>query len=461
VSGEEPPPSRRGALWAPRRRAVTAGVLLLVTLMGFESMGVASAMPTLVADLHGTALYAWPFLTFLAASVVAVVWSGRWCDRGGPRLSLAAGPLLFAAGLLLAGSAQSMAVLLAGRVVQGLGDGVLIVPVYVVVGLLYPERDQPAMFGALSAAWVVPSLVGPALAGWFTEHLSWRWVFFAIVPFALLGWLLLLPVLRTLPPHAAPASPPHRALPWAAFASAGGIVLISWAVQLRTAVAFVPAVVGLAVLAGSVRVLLPPGALRARRGLPVTVLARGLLTGTFFAAEAFVPLTLSTAHGYSVTASGLPLTLGALGWAGASLWQSRRPDVPRESLVRRGFLLSAAGIASLALIAPAWGPAWLAAVFWAVAGAGVGLATSSLSVLTLAASTDADRGFNSSAIQVSDMLGSALFAGLGGALVAGLAPPAGVVVLDLLMAAVALAGAAVTGSRCAPDLGLAALPSPP
>lgn len=427
---------------------MTVAVLLLVTLMGFESMGVASAMPTLVTDLHGTALYAWPFLTFPAAGVVAVVWSGRWCDGAGPRPALIAGPLLFVAGLLLAGAARSMAVLLAARVLQGLADGVLIVPIYVVVGLLYPERDRPSMFGALSTAWVVPSLVGPALAGWFTEHLSWRWVFFAIVPFAVLGWLMLVPVLRTLPPHTAPVSASRRTPLWAALAGAGALLLISWAAQLRSAAAFLPAEIGLVVLTGSVRTLLPPGALRARRGLPVTVLARGLLTGTFFATEAFVPLTLSTVHGYSVTASGLPLTVGALGWAGASMWQSRRSGIRRETLVWLGFLLSCAGIGSMALIAPAWGPAWLTAALWTVAGAGTGLATSSLSVLTLSASTDADRGFNSSAIQVSDMLGSVLLAGLGGALVARLAPPAGVVVLDLLMAALALAGAAITGNRC-------------
>ncbi|MEC3978051.1 MFS transporter [Amycolatopsis sp. H20-H5] len=449
---ENPVSSRRGALWAPQRRVVTAGVLLLVTLMGFESMGVGAAMPTLAADLHGTALYAWPFIAFLAASLASVVVAGRLCDRSGPKLSLFTGPLLFVAGLLVAGSAPSMAMLLIGRVVQGLGDGMLIVPIYVVVGLLYPERDQPSMFGALSAAWVVPSLVGPALAGWCAEHLTWRWVFFAIVPFALLGWMLVLPVLRTLPQHTTRGVPVRRALLWAAFASAGGIAAISWALQARTAAALVTGAIGIALLAPSVRVLLPPGTLRARRGLPVTILARGLLTGTFFAAETFIPLTLSRVHGYPATASGLPLTLGALGWAGASLWQSRRPGLPRDMLVRRGFLLSAVGIGAMTLIAPTWGPAWLTAPLWTVAGAGVGLATSSLSVLTLSASSDADRGFNSSAIQVSDLLGAALFTGLGGALVTGLssaeAPTAGVVVLDLLMVGVALFGAAVTRSRC-------------
>jgi MFS family permease len=429
-------------------------VLLLVTLVAFESMGVGTAMPSLVADLGGTELYAWPFVAHLSAGVVATVLSGRLCDLRGPRPSLLLGPLLFLAGLLVAGTADSMAVLLLGRVLQGLGSGTQVVAIYVLIGLVYPERDRPAVFGALSAAWVVPSLVGPALAGWFTEHLSWRMVFLAIAPLVVLGVLCLVPVLRGLPPHTGGGAPARRGLPAAALAGGAGVAAVSWAAQHPTGVNLVLGVIGLVVLVPALRLLLPPGTLRARRGLPVTILARGLLAGTFFTVEAFVPLTLTAVHGYSPLAAGLPLTLSALGWSAASLWQSRRPGIPRETLVRRGFLLSAVGIAGVTLIAPAWGPAWATAPLWAFAGAGTGMAMSSLSVLTLAASTEADRGFNSAALQISDMLGTALLVGLGGVLVTSLSstqvPTTGVVVLDLLMAAVALAGAVLTGSRCRP-----------
>jgi hypothetical protein len=186
----------------------------------------------------------------------------------------------------------------------------------------------------------------------------------------------------------------------------------------------------------------------------VTILARALLAGTFFGVEAFVPLTLTSVHGYSPVAAGLPLTLSALGWAGASMWQSRRPDIPREKLLRWGFVLSAVGMTGMTLITPAWGPAWVTAPLWAIAGAGMGMAMSSLSVLVLSASTDADRGFNSSALQISDMLGSALLVGLGGVMVTTLASPSaptgGLVPFDLLMAVMAALGAVLTGPRCRP-----------
>ncbi|QFZ22877.1 MFS transporter [Saccharothrix syringae] len=441
-------PTGKSNLWTAERRGPTVGVVLLVTLLAFENMGVSTAMPRMVADLGGNDLYAWPFLAFLAASVVATVLSGRLSDLRGPRPSLLVGPALFLVGLLVAGAARDMGLLLAGRVLQGLGGGAQVVAIYVLIALVYPERDRPAVFGLLASAWVVPSLVGPALAGWLTEVLSWRWVFLGLAPFVLVGVLLLVPVLRELPPHT-PDRNTRRGLPAAALGAGVGVAALSWAAQHPRGLNLLVGAVGLVVLAPALRVLLPKGTLTARPGLPMTILARGLLAGSFFAVEAFIPLTLTAVHGYSAIAAGIPLTLSALGWSAAAWWQSRKPDVPREKFVRWGFALSAAGICGVTLIAPPWGPAWATPLLWAVGGAGMGVAMSSLSVLTLAASSDVDRGFNSSALQISDMLGSALLVGLGGVLVTAVAsataPTAAVVPFDLLMAGLAVLGAVLAG----------------
>ena len=80
--------------------------MLLVTLVAFEGMGVGTAMPAVVADLGAVTLYAWPFVAFLAASVFGTVLGGRWCDARGPRPALISSPLLFGAGLLVAGTAD-------------------------------------------------------------------------------------------------------------------------------------------------------------------------------------------------------------------------------------------------------------------------------------------------------------------------------------------------------------------
>jgi MFS family permease len=143
----------------------------------------------------------------------------------------------------------------------------------------------------------------------------------------------------------------------------------------------------------------------------------------------------------------VPLTVGSLGWSAAAAWQARQRGVQSEVMIRRGFLLLSVALAGAALIAPAWGPAWLIYPLWAVAGFGMGTAMPNIAVRVLALSTPNDRGFNGAAAQVSDMFGSAALIGLGGVLVGALAsagqPTAAVIPLDLVMAGFALLGAAL------------------
>src|SRR3954447_21011101 len=108
----------RSDLFGPSRRTTTFGLLLLVSMVAFESMGVGTAMPALVADIGAVSLYAWPFVAFMAAAVFATVLGGRWCDRAGPRVPLVGAPLLFGLGLVVAGTATGMTQLLIGRVLQ-------------------------------------------------------------------------------------------------------------------------------------------------------------------------------------------------------------------------------------------------------------------------------------------------------------------------------------------------------
>src|SRR3954462_4322416 len=200
-----PPPtdasdSTRGQLFGPGQRAVTIGIVLLVTLVAFEAMGVGTAMPALVADLGAVTLYAWPFVTFLAASVLATVVGGRLSDRSGPRAPILLGTLLFGVGLLVAGTAAGMPQLLVGRVLQGLGAGALAVATFVLTAAVYPERLRPPVFGLISSAWVLPSLLGPPVSGLVTETLSWHWVFLGLVPLVAVALALVAPAVRNLGP---------------------------------------------------------------------------------------------------------------------------------------------------------------------------------------------------------------------------------------------------------------------
>jgi MFS family permease len=181
---------------------------------------------------------------------------------------------------------------------------------------------------------------------------------------------------------------------------------------------------------------------------------RGLLAGAFFGIESTVPLSLTLQHGYGATLAGLPLTGSALTWALGSWWQGRVDDdlhaQRRIGLIRAGFCFVAVGGALMALAALPDLPAWLAYVAWIVAGLGAGLTMSSVSVLMLKFTTDADRGADSAALQLSDATAGALTTGLAGVLVAAAArgaisSTAGFVTLDLAMCAVAAVGAALAG----------------
>ena len=196
-----------GILDRAHRRA-TAGLLMLVTFVAFEAMAVGTAMPTAVAELDGLAWYGWPFSAFLVASVVGMVVGGDAGDRRGPRVALPWGVAAFAAGLLVAGMAGGMAVFVAGRALQGLGAGGMVVLLYVIAGQAYDASLRPRLFGAISAAWVLPALVGPVVAGLVTTHASWRLVFLGLLPLIVLGALLVLSAGRSL---TAPDSPPPPA----------------------------------------------------------------------------------------------------------------------------------------------------------------------------------------------------------------------------------------------------------
>jgi MFS family permease len=161
---------RRNGILSPAYLATTVGMFGLIAFVAFEAMAVTTVMPSVARDLGGFELYALSFAAPLASGVVGMVGAGMWSDRVGPRGPLLISMALFSLGLLVCGTAPSMEVLIAGRVIQGLGGGALIVGVYVVVGLVYPSVLQPAIFASFAAAWVLPALFGaPA-----RKALAWR-----------------------------------------------------------------------------------------------------------------------------------------------------------------------------------------------------------------------------------------------------------------------------------------------
>jgi MFS family permease len=499
---ETPTTGTGGGIWAPQRRSLTLGLVTTITLVAFEALSVITILPLVSADLHGLRLYGWVTSAFFLATLLATVVAGERADRHGPAPVFVTAVGLFVAGLTIGGLAPSMPVLVFARGLQGLGAGAIPAVIYASVGRTYPEALRPRLFAVTSSAWVVPGIIGPAVSALVASRFGWRAVFLGLLPLVVVAASLTFPALRRVgvpphpadphadgPPHPAEtgdnrssraadpggATPPRAADPAGAtspraadpggarpgrrgsrglladavlVAAGTGLLLGGLTARAPLAVAALVAA-GLAVGVRPLVRILPAGTLRARRGLPVAVLMRGLLTFTFFGADTYVPLAITSARGRSTALASVAVTAATLAWTSAAWVQERRATVTSgRRMVGTGMLVLVGGLAcTIVALHPAV-PVALAVAGWGVGGFGIGLAYSPISVLVLRHAPAGQEGWATSTMQLADNLGVALGAGLGGALVAagdaaGLHPGAGIAGAFALAAVVGLCGAVV------------------
>jgi MFS family permease len=398
-------------------RALAVGVVMAITMNAFEAMSVATAMPAVADDLGGDALYGAAFSAYMLADLISLVAAGEQADRRGPAVPFVGAVAVFAAGLVVAGVAPTMLVVVIGRALQGAGAGALASVAYVAVGRAWTPDQQPHMFALLAAGWVVPSLVAPAAAGFVSEQFSWRWVFLGLLP--------LLPVLAglALPALTALGAPgrlraPSR-VPRAVVLAVGVGLLVAGLASDRVTVVVALAVPGAVVAWRAVVGLLPTGVTRAAPGLPAAVAARLWVGIGFFGADTFIPLAATRLHGATTLVGGLVITGASFSWTLGSILSARASGRrPPARTVRAGFIAVGLGIA---LTFPViWSGTPLVATFfvWMVAGLGIGLVFNTTSVTAMGSATGGAEGLIASQLQIADALGFALVGGIGGALVA-------------------------------------------
>jgi MFS family permease len=454
------------SVWAPSQRALTAGLVTTVTLAAFEALAVGTVMPLVAGELGGINLYGWAFSGFFLGNLVGIVAAGIAIDRRGVRGPFIVGLGLFAVGLAIGGLAPSMPILVLGRIIQGAGAGAIPGVALVTIANSYDARVRPRMFAILSSAWVVPGLVGPAIAGWIGDHITWRAVFLGLLPMILVAGLITIRALARGTDHRSAGSVAEDADHFDALANArrndsgrlvrATIVALGAGLLLATSsgglglLTLPLAAVGLALGVVALPGLLPAGTLRAARGLPAAVLVRGILTFAFFGAEAYLPLALVTVRGTSATEAGLALTAATISWTlGAWIQASRNEAWGGRRLVALGFVLVTVSIVAVSPILLPGVPIVVAAVAWAIGGFGMGLAYSSLSLLVLRDAPIGEQGAATAGLQLSDVLGTSLGTGLGGAIVGfatliGLSAAAGIGAAFGVSAAVALLALVVT-----------------
>ena len=407
-------------VWAPARRRLTLGLVMTITLVAFEALAISTVMPVVSDDLGGLGLYGWVFSGFFLGNLLGIVVAGQAADQRGTALPFAVGLLLFSAGLCLGGLAPSMGVLVAARVLQGIGAGAIPAIAYATVGRVYPAAIRPRVFAVFSTAWVVPGLIGPASSSAIEQALSWRAVFLALLPFVLIAGLITIPALTGAPDVADDDDTervPDRRGPALVLTLSVALVLV--AISGPPVWIAVPLLLVATPIAVRTFIrLVPPGTLRLAPGMPAAVMVRGILTFAFFGADAYVSLTFQDVRDQPTWVAGVALTGATLGWTAAAWIQQRwiLTAGPRR-VVATGFVFLAVGIAGMiGAVGDLPIPACIAA--WSLAGFGIGLAYSPLAVTVLGLAEPGTEGTASSSIQLADVLGVALGAGLGGAFVA-------------------------------------------
>ena len=403
----------------PRRRAVTAGLLLGMSLGALEATVVATAMPTVIATLGGLAHYSWVFSAYLLTSTASVPIWGRLSDLYGRRRMYLAGIAIFLVGSMICGVSTSMGMLIAARALQGLGAGAIIPLSMTIIGELYALSERARIQAVFSGVWGVASILGPLVGGYITDTISWRWVFYLNLPFGVLGAVV---IALAYPAMAHPASARRD---WI-----GAVLLFSGVTALLialggTTTAVVPWL-------GAAALLLSAFVLVERRTadpiLPLDlfrlrVVSRSLavvfMTGmAMFGAIAFVPLFVQSVMGGTATQAGQVLTPLFLGWVGMSVVGARltaRIDYRIVAVAGNALLL--AGFVGLALIgADASMTALYASVF--LLGCGMGLSMLSLLLAVQHGVERSQLGLATSLNQFARSIGAAVGVAAMGAILA-------------------------------------------
>ncbi|MDB5169133.1 MAG: Multidrug resistance protein [Candidatus Saccharibacteria bacterium] len=183
---------------------VVTALMLAMLLAALDQTIVSTALPRIASDLNGLSKYSWVATSYLLASAVATPLYGKISDMFGRKKIFQSAIIIFLVGSALCGLSQTINQLIIFRGIQGIGAGGLMTLVFAIIGDIVPPRQRGKYQGYFGAVFATSSVVGPLLGGLFTDHLSWRWVFYINLPLgalalAAIGTRLHLPVRKT--PH--------------------------------------------------------------------------------------------------------------------------------------------------------------------------------------------------------------------------------------------------------------------
>ena len=361
---------------------IFAGLMAGMFLAALDQTIVATALPTIVGELGGLSHLSWVVTSYMLASTVSTPLWGKLGDLYGRKLFFQAAIVIFLVGSVLSGLSQNMGELIGFRAIQGLGAGGLIVGAQAIIGAVVAPRDRGRYMGVMGSVFAVASVAGPLIGGFFTEQLTWRWVFYINLPVGFLALAIIAVALRSRELHIkhtidyAGASVLGLgvtalilALTWGGntYAWSSGVVLGLFAAAAVLIVVFVQ------VERRAVEPLIPLGLF----SMPVFRVASalgGLVGFSMFGVITFLPLFLQTVHGATPTTSGLQMVPIMAAMLTMSIWSGRRISAlgRYRPYPIAGTIIMTAGIYLMSLLGIST-PYWVAALYMAAVGAGLGL----------------------------------------------------------------------------------------
>jgi EmrB/QacA subfamily drug resistance transporter len=326
VASAEPQASGGLELSRTQMNVVFGTILLGILLSALDQTIVSTALPTIVGDLGGAGHQSWVVTAYMLAETVATVLAGKFGDLFGRKTVFQLGVLVFIIGSIFCGLANSMALLIAFRAVQGIGGGALTVTSTALIADVIPLRLRGQYQGALGAVFGVTTVIGPLLGGVFTDDLSWRWVFYINVPIAV---VVIAAATRTIPQVRSDRKPriDYLGCLFVALGATGLTLATAWggtqyAWGSATIIGlFVASVAALAIFVvvelRTAEPILPMRLFRSRVFSVASVLS--FIVGfAMIGSITFLPTFLQYVHGVSATLSGLrmlPMVLGLLATA--------------------------------------------------------------------------------------------------------------------------------------------------
>ena len=400
---------------SPRQTAlIVASLMLALALAALDATIVGTALPTIVADLGGVSLYSWLIAAYLLTSTTTVPLYGRVADMVGRKPVLLFGIVLFLAGSVLCGLAQSMVQLIIFRAVQGLGAGAIQPIIFTLVGDLFPVEQRARLQGFFSGVWGTASIIGPSLGGLIIAVASWHWVFYINVPIGLAAMLMLAHNY-----HEHIVRRRHAVDFLGAALLTAGISTLLLALENPSGPVLYLAAAGL--LGGFIFVeTRTPEPIVPLRLLGKPLIWVGYLVSTLsgavqFGTTGFIPLFVQGAQGGSPLSVGAVLAPMSIGWPVGSITAGRlilrfgyRP------VLLAGLAATVLGTAALQLLQPAT-PVPLVMLNVALVGLGMGLTSTPVLISIQNAVAWQQRGVATALNQFSRTIGGSLGVALMGA----------------------------------------------